>query len=124
MDFTTEFSQLGAPVDIDGLAHLGHDFEVGTVEITAPEASVQVHAHCRLCGEAFRIERVTHKLWPSMRWRLAEESRHQMDQPCHSRRALMLQHYSRIRSLIDEKQGNFNPEPRIAGRDSTPMNGR
>jgi len=104
MDFKTEFSQLGMPVDIEELAHLGHQFAVATVEIAAPEASVQVHAHCRRCGVAFRIENATRWPWPWVQWRLADESGHHPDQPCHSRRALMPRHYSRIRSLIDQKQ--------------------
>lgn len=104
MDFKTEFSQLGTPVDIDGLAHLGHQLEVATVEIAAPEASVKVHAHCRLCGLAFQIERATRQPWPWVQWQLADGSGDHPDQSCHGRRALMLQHYSRIRSLIDRKQ--------------------
>ncbi len=105
MDLKSEFSQLGTPVDIDELAYLGHRFEVATVEVPAPEASVQVHAHCRLCGATFRIERATRQPWPWVRWQLADDSgAGHPDQPCHSRRALMLQHYSRIRSLIDQKQ--------------------
>jgi hypothetical protein len=98
----SEFSQLGTPVEIDELAYLGHHFEIATVEVPAPGASVQVHAHCRLCGMAFQIERATRQPWPWTQWQLADGSQHP-DQPCHSRRALMLQNYSRIRSLIDEK---------------------
>ena len=104
MDFDSEFSRLGMPVDIEELAHLGHQFEIATVEIAAPEASVQVHAHCRLCGVTFRIESATRHPWPWVQWQLADESEPHPDQPCHSMRALMLQHYSRIRSLIDHKQ--------------------
>ena len=104
MDFDSEFSRLGTPVDIRELAHLGHQFEIATVEIAAPGASVRVQAHCRLCGVTFRIESAARQPWPWMQWRLADQSGHHPDQPCHSRRALMLQHYSRIRSLIDQRQ--------------------
>jgi len=107
MDFKTEFSQLGMPVEIEELAHLGHDFEVGTVEVTEPDAPVQVHAYCRLCGAAFRIESAPSPRWPWVGWRLADEYRLYLELPCHSRRALVLQHYSRIRSLIDEKEGRI-----------------
>jgi|SRR5271163_298387 len=103
MDFKAEFSQLGTPVDIEELAYLGHQFEIATVEIPAPDAPVQVHAHCRLCGMAFRIERATRQPWPWTQWELAEESQHYVDEPCHSRRALMLQHYSRVRTMINQK---------------------
>ncbi len=105
MEFETEFAQLGAPVDIDGLTHLGHQFEVATVEIAAPEASVQVRAHCRLCGLAVQIERAAHQPWPWVQWQLVSESAEEhRDYFCHAKRALMLQQYSRFRSLFERKQ--------------------
>ena len=97
-----EFSQLGTTIEIDELAYLGHQFEIATVEIAAPGESAQVHAHCRLCGMAFRIERATRQPWPWAQWQLVDETRSHADQLCHSRRALMLQNYSRIRSLLDQ----------------------
>jgi len=103
MELMSEFSQLGTPIDIDGLAHLGHRFEVATVEIAAPDAPVQVRAHCRLCGLAFQIERATREPWPWMQWQLVDDSGDYPDKFCHSRRALMLQHYSRFRSMFDRR---------------------
>ncbi|MGD0076055.1 MAG: hypothetical protein ABSD31_17195 [Candidatus Binataceae bacterium] len=104
MEFKTEFAQLGTPVDIEGLTHLGHQFEVATVEIATPEAAVQVRAHCRLCGLAVQIERATRQPWPWVQWQLVEESAEEhRGFFCHNRRALMLQQYSRFRSLFERK---------------------
>ena len=98
-----EFSQLGSTIEIDELAYLGHQFELGTVELAGPGGTVHVLAHCRMCEMAFEIERATRQPWPWTQWQLVEEASGEAQQPCHSRRALMLQNYSRIRSLIHER---------------------
>jgi len=100
--YRSEFSQLGTTIEIDELAYLGHQFGIATVELAGPGGTVHVLANCRLCGMAFEIERATRQPWPWAQWQLVEESSTDAE-PCHSRRALMLQNYSRIRSLIDQK---------------------
>ncbi len=89
------------------LARFGHEFDGGSIANAGPDATADVHAQCRLCGTVFRFENPMRRAGASAEWRLADESRRDLEHSCHSRRALMLQHDSRIRSLIDEKEGRF-----------------
>ncbi len=95
------------PVDLSGLVRLGHEFDSVGITDAGPDASADLLAKCRLCGTTFRFENPRRRARVSAEWRLADESRRDLEPSCHSKRALMLQHYSRIRSLIDEKQGRL-----------------
>jgi hypothetical protein len=94
-------------IDLSDLVRLGHEFDSGSIANAGPDTAADVHAQCRLCGTVFRFENPMRRAGASAEWRLSDESRRDLEHSCHSRRALMLQHYSRIRSLIDEKQGRF-----------------
>lgn len=111
MSLKTGIQRLVRSADFSKLASLGHDCDDADIETAGPNAPmlgpINARVQCRLCGTVVWFENPTWRLGGPAQWRLEDESKRHLDQSCHSRRALMLQHYSRIRSLIDEKQGRF-----------------